>query len=506
MKNISRMPHMPIRPAERISINQNDKRCVSLFLASLLVDGDVKKTMNDCGVYGDDLFEYLGIEEKNIKPLSQNEYDDLFSDKFNILLNILVESPETKELTSEEFIPELIISSLCFGHVCGSDIIDWFYYDNKLASMDACSHSSFNNLRKTAKLKLEKMGKVKKQNTSNSMSSNLPWLFSLDEQKSKEVNLLDKYGNYLTDKEFETNPAIGREREITNLMIALLTPDKSALLVGEAGVGKTAIVEGLAYLIKTKQVPKAFTNHRIVSINTSTILSGCQFAGMFEERVEAIMAELIKEPNTILFLDEIHNVIGAGTGSKQIMDFANILKPYLDHGQIKMIGATTCEEYEEYLSKDKAFKRRFEKINITEPDEFVVTEILQGTIPKLEKNTGIEFGFDEDDTSTILSHLVKATDRKHRVYNDQINNPDLALTLLERSFAISAFYDSQNVEPEYLAYSIMDCDRLYSSARKRHANALLADFEQPNQAMETTTKTEEKPKCKIISFTDSLKK
>ncbi len=280
-------------------------------------------------------------------------------------------------------------------------------------------------------------------------------------------------------------------------MLSLLTPEKSPMLIGESGVGKTAIVEGLAYLIKNKQVPKILQNVKIIKINTATILSNSIYRGMFEQRVENIIQELIKKPDLILFIDEIHTVISAGSSSSQDLDFANILKPYLDRGQIKMIGATTKEEYEKYIMKDAAFKRRFESVNILEPSELIIKQILKGSIPKIEQATKVNFDFSAEDETRIFEYIINCTNKKHRVYNDKVYNPDLSLTILKKSFAFAALYGLNNVRIQHIAEAIKTCEKINESTRNRQANELMAIFNRDQEISESS--------CRIIPFPTKIK-
>ena len=159
-------------------------------------------------------------------------------------------------------------------------------------------------------------------------------------------------------KEFITNPAIGREKELKELMLILLTPDKSAILTGKPGVGKTSIVEGLAYLIQKRQVPNQLLNYQIIKVNTSALLGIDPVTG--ESKIQNLIEELKNYEHLILFIDEIHTLMGS---KGEALDFANMFKPGLDRGDIKVIGATTTEEYERYILRDKAFVRRFQKSN-----------------------------------------------------------------------------------------------------------------------------------------------
>lgn len=292
-----------------------------------------------------------------------------------------------------------------------------------------------------------------------------------------DLNSLDIDYEFLTDKDYLTNPAIGREEEIEDLEIALLTPSKSAILVGPTGVGKTAIVEGLAYRINQGQVPLAIKNKQILKVNTSSLVRGCILVGMFEKKVEKLMKYLSENPDVILFVDEIHTAIGAGAGSKSNLDLANILKPYIERGQIKVIGATTEEEYKEHIKSDKAFNRRFQKIAISEPKRNSTCQIIAETITKLEKTTDIKWDFDTETSKMIIAHIAECTDEKHRIFNDKRYNPDISLTILENSFARALLKGSDNITINNISDAIRKNDSLYESVRISYANQLLSKYQ-----------------------------
>ena len=185
---------------------------------------------------------------------------------------------------------------------------------------------------------------------------------------NKKVSILDTYGENLSKKEYVTNPAIGRESEIEQTIMILLTPEKSALLVGKAGIGKTAIVEGIGYRMKTGNVPDALKPYELIKINISSLLGEVKSDGQNENRLQLLVDELKTKKNILLFIDEVHLLVNRNTANMSI-DFANMLKPGLDRGDIKMIGATTDEEYEAYILRDRAFLRRFLKVDVLEPTE-----------------------------------------------------------------------------------------------------------------------------------------
>ena len=310
-----------------------------------------------------------------------------------------------------------------------------------------------------------------------------------------DLNSINIDYEFLTSKNYISNPAIDCEDEIENLEIALLTLSKSAILVGPPGVGKTAVTEGLAYRISSGQVPPALQNKKILKINTSSIVSGCSLLGEFEEKVEKIMQYLIENPDTILLVDEIHTTIGAGVGSKGALDLANIMKPYLDRGEIKVIGATTEEEYEEHIKSDKAFNRRFQIINVSEPQQSAVRKIMEETIEKLEQTTNVKWDFNTDISEMIISHITECTNEKNRVYNNKRYNPDISLTILENAFALALLRGNDSVSIENISEAIRRSDFLYKSVRTTSADKLLSKYHSSNQ---------DEPighnRCKIIKF------
>lgn len=257
-----------------------------------------------------------------------------------------------------------------------------------------------------------------------------------------KFSVLDNYGEDLTAKTYITNPAIARESELKKLMIVLLTPEKSGLLIGKAGIGKTAIVEGLAYLIQRKEVPDALLGYRVIKFNSTSLVGKVTLDG--EERL--VMGLLVDElkvtGKTIVFIDEIHTLIGGkGTGP---MDLANMLKPGLDRGTIKAIGATTTIEYDTYVIRDRAFLRRFDRIDVLEPDEPTTVKILMGTLPKIEKQTGVKFKYNDYVAEKLITSIVSATSEFKRIYGLAAMYPDVSLSVLTQAFS-HALYNNNSV-------------------------------------------------------------
>ena len=243
----------------------------------------------------------------------------------------------------------------------------------------------------------------------------------MNEQKPSIIKL---YGEVITDKSYITNPAIARDEEINRMILALITPDKSALLVGKPGIGKTAIVEGLAYRIHHNMVPNAIAGWKIIKINLPALFGKMVVNGAEVSKLQLLIDELDNVEKTILFIDEVHLLVNKNGGAVDL-DFANMLKPYLDRGRILMIGATTSEEYEQYILRDRAFVRRFIKIEIAEAQGDDVVKILQGTTPKFEKNMGVTLNYTEFQRERIFQWMVEHTSEYKRVYEVQNRYPDI---------------------------------------------------------------------------------
>ncbi len=246
-------------------------------------------------------------------------------------------------------------------------------------------------------------------------------------------SILERFSDNLTDVKYITNPAIARDEEIKKLILVLLTPEKSAVLVGKPGIGKTAIVEGLAYRIQRHEVPNALDGYTIYRVNTTALLTN----NGEDNRVLKLVEELKEKDKVILFIDEIHTLIGSGS-----LDLANMFKEGLSRGTIKMIGATTTDEYEKYILRDKAFLRRFEKVDVSEPTEEMTVEILLKTLPKLEQQTGVVLPYTDFINEKIMKFIVNMTTEYKRVYEISSRYPDIALVILRQCFS-NAIYDNR---------------------------------------------------------------
>ncbi|MDP3266556.1 MAG: AAA family ATPase [Sulfuricurvum sp.] len=249
------------------------------------------------------------------------------------------------------------------------------------------------------------------------------------ESQTADENLeaLSKYGIDLTREAVEgkLSPVIGRDEEISRMMQILIRKTKNnPILLGEPGVGKTALVEGLAQRIINKEVPLSLQNKKVIALDMSALIAGAKYRGEFEDRLKAVIDEVKRSANIILFIDEIHTIVGAGA-SEGSMDAANILKPALARGELHTIGATTLKEYRKYFEKDTALQRRFQPVHVEEPSVNQTLQILRGLKERLEAHHSI---------SIADSALVAAAKLSDRYISDRFL-PDKAIDLIDEAAA-----------------------------------------------------------------------
>ena len=242
-----------------------------------------------------------------------------------------------------------------------------------------------------------------------------------------ETRTLDQYSRDLTlmAASGQMDPVVGRENEIGRVIQILSRRSKNnPLLVGEPGVGKTAVAEGLAWRVARGEVPEELRSRRIVSLDIASMLAGTKYRGDFEDRVKCVLREVARAGDVIIFIDEIHTIVGAGS-AEGALDAANILKPALSRGEIQVIGATTPEEYRKYIEKDAALERRFQPVNVPEPDAAACERMLTALLPKLESHHGL----------AIADGAVRAAIGLSVRYLCDRRLPDKAVDLLDEAAA-----------------------------------------------------------------------
>jgi len=249
-----------------------------------------------------------------------------------------------------------------------------------------------------------------------------------EQKKSAPTPNLDKFGKDLTKlaKEKKLDPVIGRDKEIDRVIQILLRRRKNnPVLIGEPGVGKTAIVEGLAQRIVEGKVPEPLRNKRIVALDMAAVVAGTKYRGQFEERLKNIIKELEKNKNIILFIDELHTIVGAGSAEGSI-DASNMLKPALARGEIQIIGATTVDEYRKHIEKDGALERRFQPVMVNAPSVEDAKKIVLGLKDRFEKFHGVEY---------TLDALEKAVELSDKYITDR-QLPDKAIDVMDEAGAL----------------------------------------------------------------------
>ena len=278
---------------------------------------------------------------------------------------------------------------------------------------------------------------------------------------------LNQFGTDLTKQAIEgkLDPVIGRADEIQRVIQILSRRTKNnPCLIGEPGVGKTAVVEGLAEKIIAGDVPETLKNKRVVSVDISSMVAGAKYRGDFEERIKKCLSEVRKVGDVILFIDEIHTLMGT---KGEAMDFANMFKPALDRGDIKVIGATTTEEYERYVLRDKAFVRRFQKVEIFEPTREENIAILVGTLPKMEKRTGVKMSYSPFIQQRIMEFITDITSEYKRIYEIGSRYPDVSLTLVQEAFSNALFDNRDHVNILDFRKAIESSKNIYQDVIKK---------------------------------------
>ncbi|MBE6154442.1 MAG: ATP-dependent Clp protease ATP-binding subunit [Firmicutes bacterium] len=423
-----------------------------LLLAILKSNSDLKKKLNEYNLtykkFKDELIRIVGVPKKNIEV---NLYTPLLK---RIISNAL---DDAKENNKGEVTPNhLLIAMLDEGEgiairiMIGLDIdIDSLYDELKIKPNDI------------AKDKLE--------------------IFNV--------------GTILNNKVDNDEKVIGRNSEINNLIEVLLRKKKSnPLLVGPAGVGKTAIVEELARRIKNKEVPTILENKIIVDLPMGDLVSGTKYRGEFEERLTKIIKEVIKNKNIILFIDEVHTMVNAG-GAEGAINAGDILKPYLARGDIHVIGATTIKEYEKFIAKDKALERRFELIQVKEPNLEETKDILLGIKKSYEHHHGIKISNKNIEDICNLSNKY--------LYSKK--NPDKTIDLLDSICAYIKRKNTSNEEIKIINDNLIQLTKEKENYVKNNEYEKALDVCLKINDLESQGKNIKNTKKDIITYNDILK-
>ncbi len=296
----------------------------------------------------------------------------------------------------------------------------------------------------------------------------------LDSAESKENNLnyssstqsygekkkLDiPFGNILTRENFKYNPLVGRTKELRKMSALLMDDEKSLIIYGSPGTGKTTLIKGLAYNIQNRDVPDTFLDKEIVEVSASELISGCSLVGMVEEKLLGIIKKLIDNENSILFIDEIHTLMGLGQGSNSNNDVSNILKPYLGDGRIKIVGTTTTDEYK-IIENNGAFSRRFNNLYLSDLTDYEMLNLLLVTSDRFAENKQISINYNDSVKKDLLGAILNLSKKAIRELNLSKYNPDFALTLLRICYDFAALDGKKYLDADYMIEGICNEDVL----------------------------------------------
>lgn len=414
------------------SMDMVDKYSFATLIAILDSDKKLNDYFKRYDITIEKIIDYLDIDLTDVLKLYPDQLESEFIHGYGSFLQKITNIYEWKQIDIINLVDNVI-----YEYRDDSDAMKSFLKDNKISISDVSK----------GLLNLDEED------------------FLEDIRHNKEKTNLSGFGYYLTG-DIGKNIK-GREKEIRDLEASLIAPG-NVIVIGEAGVGKTAVVEHLAYLINHNKVPNILKDKKIFSLDLLKIMANTTYRGDLEAKLDKLISGLEKDNNTILFIDEIHMIMGAGKGSSDNIDIANMIKSYLSNRKIQIIGATTTLEYEKYILDDKAFRRRFNKVVIDEPNEEVLYDILN--TKRIEYENKLNIRMEDADKSIRL--LIESTKKSHRDYSDNLCNPTLSLNILGRSFAYTAVDSKKSLTFSSLADSILAEDTLYRGSREDYANKL----------------------------------
>lgn len=406
---------------------------------SSLFNEDAKEILEGLGIDIDTLKREMKEYLKNNIPKSEKKKEVIQSEGFQLLLN----NAASKAASSNRKIVEL-----------GDILVAIYDLEESYASYLLKNEG----LERYDLLSIVSHGESEKEEVSEDDDHEGVPKKEVDPEK-----FLKKYTVNLTEKatDGELDPVIGRKEILQRTIQVLLRRKKNnPIHVGEPGVGKTAITEGLAQMIVNGEVPKELLSHTILRLDLSNILAGTKYRGDFEERMKKIITSLEKIDNLILFIDEIHTLVGAGSAGSSSIDASNMLKPLLTEGRVKCIGATTYSEYRKHFEKDSALSRRFQKIDIPEPSIPETVEILKGLVKKYEQFHHVKYSEDA---------LLTAAELSSRYISDRFL-PDKAIDLIDEagSFNTMSPKPLKTIKPEQI-------EKVVAFTTGRHENTVSVD-------------------------------
>lgn len=419
------------------------------------------------------LYALANVETVKL-PINEQDANIKKEERFKLYSNIRAHIEKLSERFKNDFLSnsEAPLKIGFLEIVC----LEMIYYPEQTQKLFQLSHEKYCQLSEVLKEKVLSEHKI---------------LQSKENAKSKSnssTSSLSKYGaENLTAQEFSYNPLVGNEQALRKATKILLGGD-SLIILGEAGVGKTTLVNGIAYNIKMGNVPDILKNKKIIMIPISGIVANTEYVGTLEKHVNDVISYAKTNKDTIFYIDEIHMIMGAGQTRDNNIDISNLLKPYISNRTLQIIGATTLSEFDQTIATNPAFRRRFSTITLNEPTDEEVFRIAKQYISIKSQELRVEWDFND----TFLKVLVNLTSSKNRKHFETINNPNITLKIIDGMFASTLYYGRDYVDKRDVIESIQDNEILATTKKEDLIHKLSSD--------EFYTSSDITPKSKILTI------
>lgn len=440
-------------------LDSSEQKLFFFLMALRLVKNDIGTLLNSLGVKIEDNYKYyfalsnvnLAKIVKRFDSISDESHKEYYDSYFASKSTLKFDFHDMKKITIEQVLERLITQRLVFY----KELMDNFKLGEIFNQIQGLALTKINGPQMSFKISSttnsDELRKMVMESNDNSAS---------DEVQEKEIFL----GEELTKREFVENPLIGREREQRLMGAYLLDDKKSVIIHGKPGVGKTTLVESLAYQIKNGICNPLLKDKRIFMISAAEMVEGTQYRGTLEKKFLALIKKLMSIPNSILYIDEIHTIMGGGKSKDNPIDLSNMLKPYVGNGKIKIIGSTTTEELA-LIKANGATARRFKTLLIPELSLDAVLSILNRLIENMEQRRQIAFGFDESQKRKLLELFFEITASKYQG-TEILYNPDFAISLLSDSYNLATYDQKSTIDLDYVIESVEVSESVNDDGKK----------------------------------------
>lgn len=424
-------------------LTYEDKANMSIFWACLVIDSYIKNLFNKYNVNEDMVISFLNLSydiKMGVHELENSVYEKYFNLDFANIIRFLIPDDMNYNL----IVPERIMYEQRWNRV----VERMFKKNNLLSNGSLASNQMFEEIKdilfdKEIEIKELSSDTDAVSNDNNNVGFSIPKIM------------------------YNNNPSVGRRKEIEYILISLIK-GKSIVLVGENGVGKDSVVNGIEYLIKNKKINCSLKNINIREETIISLISGCPNKIILEEKIQKLINDLVNDPNVILYIKDLYELIESNFGNGKVLEIVSMLKPYLDCGKIRLITCMTCDEFERY--NGNIITSNMEVINISEPDKDMLYLILIDKIGIYCNKYNIKFSFDEEDTKNIVDNLIYLTDIKNRKYDKGVGNPKIVLSLLEDVFAYACYEGVKDISINHIINAILKYNNVYESVKNNVMN------------------------------------